>query len=276
MSTDPRGSLDGGSFRRFVALGDSTTEGLVDLYPGGGGYRGWADRLTEMIASRGPGLSYANLAIRGRKMGQIRAEQLEPALELEPDLASVLGGVNDILRPGLDLDRLLGDLEETVSRLRDQGATVLTFTFPDPSMVITVAGARIRARMSSFNDGVRALSEGDGIVLVDLERGGEAHAGHYCSDRLHANAAGHAQIAGAAADALELDPQGLLPPPIPRPPARRRAVRYAADTIWMGRYMTPWLVRRIRGRSSGDGRTAKRPELLPFEPLDRSRQLHRN
>ena len=79
-------------FQRYVALGDSTTEGLEDPYEDGSGYRGWADRLAEALAAANPELTYANLAIRGRKVPQIRAEQLEPALALRPDLASIVGG----------------------------------------------------------------------------------------------------------------------------------------------------------------------------------------
>ncbi len=85
------------AFRRFVALGDSTTEGLEDPYPDGRTYRGWADRLAARLAAIDPDVRYANLAIRGRKLAQIRAEQLAPALAMQPDLASVIGGINDVL-----------------------------------------------------------------------------------------------------------------------------------------------------------------------------------
>ncbi len=130
------------AFLRFVALGDSTTEGLVDPYPDGS-YRGWADRLSERLVVTSPGLAYANLAVRGRKVPQIRSEQLEPALRLEPDVASVLGGINDVLRRTLDLDRVVGDLDAMTAALSAGGAVVLNFTFPDPTSVITVAATRI-------------------------------------------------------------------------------------------------------------------------------------
>ena len=184
------GSQPRSSYTRFVALGDSTTEGLEDPYPDGRGYRGWADRLAEMLAGADPTMSYANLAIRGRKVPQIRAEQLEPALALHPDLASVLGGINDVLRRNLDLDRVVADMEAMTVALRASGATVLTFTFPDPTAVITVAAARIRARVEAFNARIRALSAEHGAVLVDLERDGVAHPALWCSDRLHANGGG--------------------------------------------------------------------------------------
>ncbi len=256
-------SEPGRGFSRFVALGDSTTEGLEDPYPDGG-YRGWADRLAERLSGVNGGLLYANLAVRGRKVPQIRAEQLEPALSLQPDLASVLGGINDVLRRSLDLDRVVGDLEAMTIALREGGATVLTFTFPDPTAVITVAASRIRARVAAFNQRIRAMSAQQGAVLVDLERDGVAHPALWCEDRLHANGGGHERIAGAAAAALGFGDEGSWAQPLPDPPSRPIVARYAADAAWMGRHLTPWLIRRIRGRSSGDGREPKRPELTPF------------
>ncbi len=252
------------SFERFVALGDSTTEGLEDPNPHGG-YRGWADRLAERLAVENPDMTYANLAVRGRKVPQIRAEQLEPALALKPDLASILGGINDVLRRNLDMNRVVGDLDAMAAALGESGATVLSFTFPDPTAVITVAAARIRARVVRFNERVREMAAARGAVLVDLEREGIAHPTLWCSDRLHANGDGHARIAGAAAAALGLDDGSRAwAAPLPDPPRRSAAVRYAADAVWMGRHLTPWVVRRIRGVSSGDGREPKRPELAPI------------
>jgi lysophospholipase L1-like esterase len=252
-------------FSRFVALGDSTTEGLEDLYPSGE-YRGWADRLAERLAASHPGLLYANLAVRGRKVPQIRAEQLEPALALQPDLASVLGGLNDVLRRTMDLDRVAGDIEAMAVGLRDAGATVLTFTFPDPTAVITVAADRIRARVGALNGRIRALSQRPGLVLVELEREGIAHPSLWCADRLHANDGGHERMAAAAAAALGFeDPNGDWSRPLPASPPRSMLATYAADAGWMARHMTPWLIRRVRGVSSGDGRVAKRPELTPVD-----------
>src|SRR5690242_9855961 len=102
-------------FSRYVAIGDSTTEGLEDPTPDGRGYRGFADRLAHNLARQQPALLYANLGIRGRKMRQIREEQLEPALALEPDLVSIVGGLNDILRPRIDFAQVVGDLDYMVA-----------------------------------------------------------------------------------------------------------------------------------------------------------------
>lgn len=252
-------------FHRFVALGDSTTEGLEDPYEDGSGYRGWADRLAAMLAAEEPDLGYANLAIRGRKLPQIRAEQLEPALALEPDLASVLGGLNDILRRRVDLDAVAGDMDAIVSALSSQGATVIMLTYPDPTMVISVASGRIRARVNDFNRRLRAIAGRHDAVLIDLDRDGVGHPGLWCDDRLHANSMGHERIAAAAAAALGVastDANGYSPGEVP---GRPLPARLAVDAVWVGRHLAPWVVRRLRGRSSGDGREPKRPRLDAFE-----------
>ena len=200
-------------------------------------------------------------------MPQIRAEQLEPAIRLEPDLASVLGGINDVLRRSLDLDRVVGDLDAMAAELSARGATVLTFTFPDPTAVITVAAARIRARVDRLQrprpaDGRRSAARSSSTSSAT----GSPIPTLWCDDRLHANGDGHARIAGAAAAAalgLE-DGRRSWAAPLPDPPPRSAASRYAADAVWMARHLTPWMIRRLRGVSSGDGREPKRPELMPI------------
>lgn len=251
-------------FHRYVALGDSTTEGLMDLHPHGRGFRGWADRLAEQLATVNPDVRYANLAIRGRKLPQIRAEQLEPALALEPDLASVLGGVNDILRREVDLDARADDLETIVSSLRESGATVLLVNYPDIGASVSIGAERFRPRLQGFNRTIREIADRHGAILVDLERDGIVHPALWAPDRLHASPIGHERMADVAAAALgltELDPGWEEALPVHRP--RPRPVRVAGDVLWAGRYLAPWMLRRLRGTSSGDGIDPKRPRLEP-------------
>ena len=92
-------------FQRYVAIGDSTVEGLDDP-DGRGGYRGWADRLAQRLAAAQGSVLYANLAIRGRTTRQIRREQLDAAVAMQPDLVAVVSGTNDLLRPRFDPDAL--------------------------------------------------------------------------------------------------------------------------------------------------------------------------
>jgi lysophospholipase L1-like esterase len=101
---------------RYVALGDSQTEGIGDGDEARG-YRGWADRLAEILAEDNPEFAYANLAVRGRVTAQVKAEQLGPALSLKPNLATVTAGMNDLMRPGFDAARVVADVDEMFARL---------------------------------------------------------------------------------------------------------------------------------------------------------------
>lgn len=234
----------------------------MDLYPDGT-FRGWADRLAERLAELEPELLYANLAVRGKLAGQVRADQLEPALALQPDLASLLAGLNDMLRRHCDVAAVAAEIDATAAALRDAGADVLLFTLPDPVQVNPLARSAA-VHLRRLNAAVREIAEGRGAYVVDLERTRVASDPRlWALDRLHANPEGHRRIAAAAAHALGLpDADESWAVDFPAPVGRRSP---AAHAVWAGRYFTPWLIRRLRGRSSGDGRTAKRPHLTAVD-----------
>ncbi len=251
-------------FHRYVALGDSQTEGMNDV-DAHGGIRGWADRFAMMLAEHNPDLLYANLAIRGRRTPRIRADQLAPAIALEPDIVSVMAGANDVLG-SFDLDRTMTDLEAMYADLRSTGATVLGCTFPDPGATFAIA-RRLTPRVRALNDAIRDAARRHGVVLVDFEAyPAVADPRWWSHDRLHLNTAGHMRLAAAFADVLGVVPdsswQEPLPPLSPHPWWRSRA----ADADWLARYWLPWLARHLRGRSTGDNRLAKRPTLAPVAP----------
>ncbi|MFF4272818.1 SGNH/GDSL hydrolase family protein [Streptomyces sp. NPDC001536] len=250
---------------RYVALGDSQTEGCGDG-DDVRGLRGWADRLAEHLAQDTPDLLYANLAVRGRLAGQVRDEQLAPALALEPGLATVVAGVNDLLRPRFDADEVAGHLEAMFAALTAQGARVATMTFPDVARISPLARP-ISPRITALNDRIRQAAARHGVVVAETSHHPVvADPRLWSPDRLHAGPLGHARIAAAVAYALDLpgsDESWSLPLPAdPRVASGLRAV--GAELRWVGSFLGPWLVRRVRGRSSGDGRRAKRPELLPM------------
>ncbi|MES5817726.1 SGNH/GDSL hydrolase family protein [Streptomyces sp. RG80] len=249
---------------RYVALGDSQTEGCGDG-DDAAGLRGWADRLAEQLARHTPELRYANLAVRGRLAGQVRAEQLAPALALRPDLATVVAGVNDLLRSGFDADEVAGHLEAMFAALTAQGARVATVTFPDVARITPLARP-LRPRVLALNDRIRQAAARHGVVVAETSHHPVVTDPRlWSADRLHASPLGHARIAAAVADALGLpgsDDSWTLPLPADRRTASGlRTV--GGELRWAGTFLGPWLVRRVRGRSSGDGRRAKRPELLP-------------
>ena len=175
----------------------------------------------------------------------------------------MVGGLNDILRPRCDIETLAAILEQMVAALTAGGATVLGMTFPDAAKVMPAARPA-RRRMQAFNAAIRSIGERHGMLIADLDRNGVIDSRLWAIDRLHANTAGHVRIAAAMEQALGLepaeDPWALLPPATRRLPGPRCG---AARRCGWGEHAAPWVVRRIRGRSSGDGRSAKRPELSP-------------
>jgi lysophospholipase L1-like esterase len=254
-------------YKRYVALGDSTTEGMDDPRPDGT-FRGWADRLAERLSQDNPDLLYANLAIRGRRIHQVREEQLESALALRPDIATVVAGVNDLLRRHYDADATAGHLEAMLYALRDQGATALTLTFPDISSVAPVARI-IRTRLFAYNEAIREIGARTGAIVVDIAAEPVTLDPRLRSvDRLHASPLGHERIAAALCHSIGLsgDYHGWADPLPPLPPRRPHSL-VVAELLWAQRYFTPWVIRRLRGRSSGDGRLCKRPELAPVDGL---------
>jgi lysophospholipase L1-like esterase len=252
------------SYHRYVAIGDSQTEGIGDG-DDVNGYRGFADRLAARLAELNPELLYANLAIRGKLAGEVHAEQLAPALELRPDLVTVVVGLNDVLRPRFDLDGTAGHIEAMFASLTKAGATVGTVTFPNVAKIAPLAKPLL-PRVLALNARIREAAARYGVRVVEtFEFEVTTDARTWSADRLHASPAGHQRIADSMAHALALpgaDDSWTHPlPALPLPP-RLTVIR--TELRWLSGFLGPWLGRRIRGISSGTGRTAKRPELTRF------------
>lgn len=244
---------------RFVAIGDSFTEGIGDPEPRSpGGNRGWADRVAEVLSAKTEDFAYANLAIRGRLLQQIFDEQVEPALELRPDLVTVSAGGNDILRPGSDPDVIAEKLEEMIRELRRDNATVLLFNGPDIGM--TPVLRRTRGKVAIYNENMRALAQRQDAIVADMWSMRELKDPRmWAPDRLHFSPIGHHTIARMVLRSLgvENDLEPFKPEPLPEKSWRQARVE---DIGWAKEYLLPWVVRRIRHQSSGDGITPKRPE----------------
>jgi len=248
----------------FVAIGDSFTEGLDDPWQAGDGlYRGWADRVAEVFATRDASFRYANLAVRGRKIDAIAAEQVPRALELAPELVSLAGGTNDVLRPRVDLDALCRLFEGAVRSLRENGSQVLLFRSVDPTPRSRVIASTL-PRIKALTTMVEEIAERHSCILVRLWGAPAfAHPKAWSVDRLHLSSEGHARVAGAVLEALRLGDHGWADDlgPYDVVPFRRRL---HDDIDWARHHLAPWVARRVRGTSSGDGRTGKYPELRPF------------
>ena len=252
----------------YVAIGDSFTEGLHDPGPGGG-YLGWADRVAGVLSARRPGFRYANLAIRGKLLDQVIAEQLPPAVEMAPDLVSLAAGGNDILS-GADVDLLAAHFEPAVAKLQAAGCRVLIFTGFDPRMFPVIR--LLRGRIATYNMHLRGIADEAGCDLVDLwSMRALTDTRAWSPDRLHLSAEGHRRVALRACEVLGLPVTQDWPvplPPDPNEPNDPDGGRWLAarrqDARWARQYAMPWVRRRLTGASSGDGLPPKRPDLLPL------------
>ncbi len=247
----------------FVALGDSFTEGMADQLPDGS-YRGWADRVAEVLAAQSPGFRYANLAVRGRLFKGVVNEQVPSAMAMRPDLVSFVAGGNDALRPGFDLATIGPRLDWVVRQLAATGATVLLLTGADPTFLLP--GKKVvRPRAHAYNEVIREIAARNDVPFIDLWTDpGFTDRRMWAVDRLHLSALGHRRAAARVLTALEVetDPswQAALPTAAPRPWIAERG----ADLRWAQRHFAPWIRRRLTGRSSGDGVMPKRPTLDPL------------
>ncbi|MGL6236730.1 MAG: SGNH/GDSL hydrolase family protein [Segniliparus sp.] len=245
---------------RYVAVGDSHSEGVGDTPWPDGTPRGWTDRLAERLRELHGAVEYANLAVRGKKAREIRDGQLEAALKLSPDLATISAGFNDILRPKVDFEGLAETLDDLVGSLRRGGAVVLVPQAPDLSNLIPLAGY-LRGRREQLNEIVVSAAARHGALAPYAPAGSVFEDPRaWSGDRLHLNALGHERYAWGAAEALGAVVEDGWADPLPGAVPSRGVL---ADLRWWGSFGGPWIGRRLRGRSSGDGRAAKRPVYSP-------------
>jgi lysophospholipase L1-like esterase len=277
---------DGPVIRTLVATGDSFTEGLEDDLGPEGRHLGWADRVAAALAmvdggpsgaARAP-LHYANLAVRGRLLDQVVADQLPTALDLRPDLVTFHAGPNDVLRPRTDVDGVLRRYDAAVGVLRDAGVGTVLFTVIERAGGTGRTAQRLADRFARFNAGVREVAERRGALLVDqgaVPALQDRRLWH--EDRLHLAPAGHERVAAAVLERLGVtDPDLLGGDPgwwrLPLDAAPRRPRRHDAldDVRWVRRYLLPWVGRRVRGVSSGDTVSPKHLELVEVRPAHRT------
>lgn len=250
-------------YSRYVAIGDSQTEGLWDG-DDTVGVLGFADRLAAMLDSLYPGLQYANLAIRGKLVADVLREQVPEALAMRPDLITVCAGMNDVIQPGRSFGRALADLDYVYAALAESGATVVTTTFPNVAQFLPL-GRLVSGRLARINNAIRGAADRYGFRLVDLYNAPSMRdLDTWDIDRVHASTKGHIMFAAAAAEALNLpgsnhdwaESSGSLR----RLPFRDRTY---GQLRWTQEKFMPWIWRRLRGLSSADGRVPKRPQLEP-------------
>ncbi|WP_329215439.1 SGNH/GDSL hydrolase family protein [Streptomyces sp. NBC_01485] len=251
---------------RFVALGDSLTEGVGD--PVGEGWRGWAALLADGIAGEaergeeaagaegaegieggeGPvaAVEFSNLAVSGAQTRDVLERQLPAGLALRPDVVSVVVGVNDTLRCTFDIHAVAARLDTVYGAFAEQGAVLLTACLPDPGGTLGLPGALARPlarRQRAVNTVVHALSERYGAVHLHASEGAWlTDRAMWSADRLHPGERGHRQLA-VRFHAL-LAEAGLATGPAPSPEPEFPAPTTSASLWWLATAGTGWIARR--------------------------------
>lgn len=247
-------------YTRFIACGDSFTEGMSDEIVDGQ-YRGWADRIADVMAHQRTEFTYANFAIRGKLIHQVAADQVPVALTYvtgPQTLFSFHAGANDVLRPNYKPEIALPLYAQTVRKIAASGATILLFTVLERTDREGKTADLWAARFGEFNKNVRAVAEEVGAIVADAnEEGLLSDRRFLADDRLHLNEIGHDRVAQGILEKLGLPYEVSWREPLPRLEKLSQPKRYKSNFTWLLTFVIPWIWRRLRGRSSGDGRSGK-------------------
>lgn len=263
---EQRGSDDHGArphpWSRYVALGDSFSEGVGDPEPRSpGGLRGWADRVAEELSVGHEDFAYANLAVRGLLLQQILDQQVGPALVLKPDLITLNAGGNDLIFRRSNPDKLAARLDAGVELLASTGATVVLFAGPDWGG--TPVLGQTRGKVAIFNENLHTIAARHDAVIADLWALRDlTHPLMWDSDRLHFSPLGHHTIAMMVLDTLNV-PHTLQPMAPKELPERSWREAKIDDIIWAREHLFPWVLQRLKQRISEEERSAKRPDAGP-------------
>lgn len=247
-------------FTRFIALGDSMTEGMCDEIVDGN-YRGWADRVADTLSKADSNFTYANLAIRGKLLHQVIDDQIPIAVKFvtgPETLISFHAGANDVLRPSYQSEIAFAKYEKGISDLVKTGATLIVFTVVDRVEGNGKTAQLWHERFSAFNVNVREVAKKYGAIVIEADDAKWlADLRFLAKDRLHLNADGHWRLSQAVLEKLgkDFDPKWK----IPLGPATKKPwlLKKIGNVFWIITFVVPWIWRRVRGKSSGDGRVAK-------------------
>ncbi|TLP99686.1 SGNH/GDSL hydrolase family protein [Nesterenkonia salmonea] len=252
--------LDGPFEKRYVALGDSFTEGVGDIDPSSpNGVRGWADRVASQLIENDDSWGYANLAIRGKKLQQVLDEQLDAALALNPTLVTFYAGGNDILRPVVNLDGIMERYRWALEKLVDSGARVVVFTGFDSGKAPMFRATR--GRTAIYNEYIRKFVDDLDLDLVDFWHMKQFQDWRFWDpDRMHLSIEGHILMAKEVLRVLG-EKDEIAEPELQDPPVSSLPERVFAEAVWTKDYLYPWVKRRVTRKSSGDHMSHKYPKL---------------
>jgi lysophospholipase L1-like esterase len=254
-------------YNRLIICGDSFSEGMTDEVVAGN-YRGWGDRVADEMAKHVENFTYANLAIRGKLVAQVVDDQVPEALKFvtgKETLVTFHAGANDALRPGYDAAATIAKYQATVRKIAASGATLLLFTVLEDTGNKGRGSEVWKKRFSEYNQAIREVGRGVGAIISDANDLDFFKDNRFLAfDRLHLNQEGHWRVAQGVLEVIGYPFDAAwripLPPAKPEPWIKRRVI----GVLWFFVFVLPWILRRIQGKSSGDGRTAKYPQPISW------------
>lgn len=236
------------------------TEGMTDEVINGQ-YRGWADRIADVMAEQNSNFTYMNLAVRGKLIQQVIDDQLpkiDNFVEGKETLVSFHAGANDVIRPNYNPAITLPLYIEASKKVAATGCTLMLFTVMEKPTSKGKTGQIWESRFREFNKIVRHTAEITGAILIDWNDAPFLSDIRFLAkDRLHLNAEGHYRVAQGVLEKLELPYDSKWKNPLPSADPVPKLKKIASDLRWILTFVLPWIWRRARGKSSGDGRKPK-------------------
>jgi lysophospholipase L1-like esterase len=254
-------------YNRFIVCGDSYSEGMTDEVINGQ-YRGWADRVADEMAKHSENFTYANLAIRGKLVGQVVDDQLPTAISYvtgKDTLVSFHAGANDAIRPGYDAAATIAKYQNAVRELAKSGATILLFTVLEDTGNKGKGSKIWKARFAEYNKAIWEVGKEVGAIISDANDLDFFKDNRFLAfDRLHLNAEGHWRVSHGVLEVLGYPSDSAWREPLP--PAKKTPWIKARviGVLWFFVFALPWVIRRLQGKSSGDNRSAKYPEPVSW------------
>ncbi|QKJ24738.1 SGNH/GDSL hydrolase family protein [Aquiluna borgnonia] len=263
------GVVIGKPYRSYVAIGDSLSEGLGDFtFQADRYHNGWTDRLAGILAREASDSNYefhyANLALRGSKLSKIMTEQLPAALNLQPDLVTVMAGSNDLMSKPQSLPKLRELLRDGIEQLLAAGCDVVVANTINPLHLRVFKPLRHKAEL--FSTLIETVADEFDLPVLDVYgiRDFEQLV-FWADDMVHFSGHGHIAIANQAAELLNLNYRFPQPDISQLAPVSRGLI----ETVrWVGRDVIPFFDRRLKGKTSGDGMLPKHLQLTPYAPKD--------
>ncbi|HDX9630211.1 TPA: SGNH/GDSL hydrolase family protein [Bacillus cereus] len=182
-------------WKRFVAIGDSFTEGIGDEVEGIA-LKSWVDHFVQLSVND---IEYANFAKRGLVTKEIRSQQLEKALTFKPDLVSLIAGANDVLKGRWNHQAYKNDMECMIDKLSKTEADIIIANLPDFTVRLPFASEKkqvIKEQLLEANDVIRSLSREYKIHHVDFWSHPLVNDNTlWSADLIHPNSKGYVKVA---------------------------------------------------------------------------------